>query len=306
MKTRSSRPAILSVSLFALLAAACGGQGSSETSTQSLNAAAPSATTGNPVAPEARAGFAHDPARFAQHFDRNGDGVVRVDELPARVQEHLGAADANHDGVLAPDELASFEAARRAEHFARMDANHDGAVTQDEAGERWNFVSAADVDHDGRVTSAELDQARASGLLRAPGGPIGRMHHGFGPHGPMNPADVIRRFDRDGNGSLEVSELPAMMRAHFTDADANHDGIVSVDELAAKQREMHARRFARIDTNGDGALTEGEIAADRWAHLRTADVNGDGRVTQVEIEAAMTNGTLAHPAAPGGEPAAEE
>jgi Ca2+-binding EF-hand superfamily protein len=128
---------------------------------------------------------------------------------------------------------------------------------------------------------------------------MGGMHRhgGFGGHGPMNPADVVQRFDRDGNGTLEVSELPPMMRAHFADADADHDGIVSVDELAAKEREMHAHRFARIDTNGDGALTETEVPAERWAHLRAADTNGDSRVTQVELETAMTNGALAPPPA---------
>jgi hypothetical protein len=56
-----------------------------------------------------------DPARMMVRFDRNADGRVEVAELPERMQARLVAADVNHDGVLAVDEVTAFHAQRRAE-----------------------------------------------------------------------------------------------------------------------------------------------------------------------------------------------
>ena len=232
MKTLTTPHAFLSSALVALIASACGGGGNTA-STNSQPLAAESAANGAGNAARAP----HDPARFLRRFDQNGNGALEIAELPERMQSRLGAADTNHDGTLAPEEMSAFREARKAEHFARMDANHDGAITADEAGaQRWTFLARADGDHDGRVTRPEMDQAHAAGML----------HHGrgFGRHGGMgmgmmgmrerrapDPAHLVQRFDQNGNGTLEVSELPERMAEHLGAADADHNGALSVDEL---------------------------------------------------------------------------
>lgn len=257
MKNTLRRSILLgSLAALSLAAFGCGGTDAAGTASSSLTVAA------GPQA-EARGFHArrHDPARFVARFDANHDGSLQVAELPAPMQARLGGADANHDGVIAAEELTAHHEARRAERFARADTNSDGAITADEAGEgRWAHLTAADADHDGRVTRTELESAMASGaMMRGPhgphgdgsdeGGPRGRRgfgRRGFGPggHAP-DPARMIQRFDANGDGALQVSELPAPMQARMASADANHDGVVAESELAAAIAAHRAEREAQ-------------------------------------------------------------
>ena len=74
----------------------------------------------------------------------------------------------------------------------------------------------------------------------------------------------------------------------FAMLDANEDGQISAEEFAARPD-----RFDRVDTNGDGRLTLAEITAlgedraERRAERMMArlDTNGDGAVSRDEIEA---------------------
>ncbi len=248
MNLRTNARALLLGTVASLaLFAGCGGADTSASAGTSLTVASgPQAEAG------ARFRHAPDPARMIQRFDANHDGALQVSELPAPMQARIGEADTNHDGVLAVDEITAHRAARRAGHFARIDANHDGAVTVDEVGaERWTHLGAADADHDSRVTQAEFEAAFASGVLHPPppGGPEGHegMRRGWMGHGgmgrghhPPNPARMIQRFDANGDGALQVSELPAPMQARMSDADADHDGVITEAELTAAIERHHA------------------------------------------------------------------
>ena len=184
--------------------------------------------------------------RFLQRLDANHDGVLQVAELPERMQSRFEGADANNDGVLTREEMQAFGQARRAARFAELDANHDGALTQDEAGERWARLGRADADGDGRVTSEEFSQMRPGRGHHGPfmGGRMGRGEHrgpGFGHHAP-DPSRFISRFDANGDGALQVAELPERMRARVAEADENRDGALSAQELTAAMQRRHAER----------------------------------------------------------------
>jgi len=43
--------------------------------------------------------------------------------------------------------------------------------------------------------------------------------------------------------------------------------------------------FKHLDANGDGVLTESEVGAKRWEHLKAADTNGDGKIDATEMAA---------------------
>ncbi len=253
----NARTLLLGTVASLALVVGCGGADTGASAGSSL-------TVANAPQAEAGARFRHapDPARMIQRFDANHDGALQLTELPAPMQARIGEADTNHDGVLAVDEITAHRAARRANHFARIDANHDGAVTVDEVGpDRWTHLSAADADHDSRVTQAEFETAFTSGVLRPrPGGPEGReghggMGHGWMGHGGMgpggmghggmgpggmgrghhapNPARMIQRFDANGDGALQLTELPAPMQTRMSDADADHNGVITEAELTA-------------------------------------------------------------------------
>lgn len=113
--------------------------------------------------------------------------------------------------------------------------------------------------------------------------------------GPADPTQLAQRLDRDHNGRVEVAELPERARERLGSADADRDGVLTVPELAAHMAQMQAQHFARIDTNGDGAVTSTEVEPARWAHLQAADADHDGRVTRDELQAAHASGALRGP-----------
>lgn len=66
-------------------------------------------------------------SRFAR-LDKNVDGAVTRDEIPARAADRVMAFDADHDGKVTPAEFTGGGMAR----FDRQDANRDGILTGEE------------------------------------------------------------------------------------------------------------------------------------------------------------------------------
>ena len=108
-------------------------------------------------------------------------------------------------------------------------------------------------------------------------------------------AGFVKRFDTNGNGTVEVSELPARMQARLAPADTNKDGILTEDEVKAHRQAKGKEHFARVDKNGDGALSADEVGEQKWAHIKVADADGDGKVTLAEMQDARDKGLLHRP-----------
>ena len=219
---RSAAGAAMVVGCLALGLAACSGAPAATTDSQQASIAAGS--------PQAQQG--HDGSRFLQHFDKNGDGKVQVSELPEHMQQKLAAADTDKDGVLSTEELHAFRSQMKAAKFAKADKNGDGALDQTEVtAERWSRIQAADANKDGKVTKAELEQARATGVLPRGEHHRGRRGHAAGERGQFSPETMIQRLDKNGDGVLQASEVPERMRGMFDKADANKDGSLTKEEL---------------------------------------------------------------------------
>lgn len=105
-------------------------------------------------------------------------------------------------------------------------------------------ITRADANHDGRITRAEFLAARNASFAQ---------------------------FDRNGDGVISQADIGRFARfrpdlaARFTDlianADANHDGQVTRDELAVAPAPV----FDRADANHDGVIEPNEIAVLRAA-----------------------------------------
>ena len=54
--------------------------------------------------------------RVIERLDKDGDGLLQVNELDGRISDRLQGADANEDGVLSQDELIQQFEAKMAEH----------------------------------------------------------------------------------------------------------------------------------------------------------------------------------------------
>ncbi|MGB7241583.1 MAG: hypothetical protein WBC93_05800 [Sulfitobacter sp.] len=65
--------------------------------------------------------------------------------------------------------------------------------------------------------------------------------------------------------------LPAFaMAATVADADANGDGLLSIDEVQVAFPDVTAEAFTAMDLNADGALDEAEITSAQEAGLMPA------------------------------------
>lgn len=113
--------------------------------------------------------------------------------------------------------------------FEQLDKNHDGRIVAGEVPERaWSKLSRADADHDGAVTKAELDAAVAARrAARADGGR----------RGPRS----FEELDKNHDGKIVASEVPAQAWQRISRADANHDNAVTKAELDAARANHQGR-----------------------------------------------------------------
>ncbi|MFC1642006.1 hypothetical protein ACFL5O_04865 [Myxococcota bacterium] len=110
--------------------------------------------------------------------------------------------------------------------------------------------------------------------------------------GRPGPEEFAKRFDQNGDGQVQLSELPPRARQRIGQADSNGDGVLSQDEIAQGMSKRRAERFARADHDGDGKLTESEVGSSWWSRMRAADADSDGAVTRAELDQAHAQGKL--------------
>lgn len=192
--------------------------------------------------------------------------------------------------------------------FGALDTDHDNSLSAAEIDAAPAVLRQMDRNADGTITGDEFPAGRGRGEGRGRGG------SGVGdeaPAAPPTPDEMVATlmaFDRDKDGKLTKAEVPERMQGMFARADADHDGILTAEEIktaAAAQPQPSARPaggpegrrgeggreggpprvdvlFNALDQNGDGALSSDEIAA-APAALRKLDANGDGSVSLQEL-----------------------
>lgn len=159
--------------------------------------------------------------------------------------------------------------------FAGRDANNDGRITHEElVAYRTKLFEAADTNKDGVLDSAEM-----AAHMRA------RMAKRI--------AARLAAFDKNKDGKLTLDEVPAPARRHFWRADANLDGVLTVEEMQkAGERRLRRRLmfvFFRVDVDKDGKISKNEFidAANRF--FRRFDRNHDNTVTREEVAAVLAS-----------------
>lgn len=88
-----------------------------------------------------------------------------------------------------------------------------------------------------------------------------------------------------GAPGLTLRQFQQRREQRILAADTDHDGKVSLAEFTAAMangKADPARRFARLDRNGDGRVDRQEIAAMAARRFGRIDADGDGRVTKAE------------------------
>jgi Ca2+-binding EF-hand superfamily protein len=127
--------------------------------------------------------------------------------------------------------------------MAMFDADRDGNISLAELRDgSARLFQAIDTNGDGRITKDEM-RAHHEKLMAAHGGthmgppPGGHAGPPGGPHPPR-----FDDLDADHDGAVTLAEFRQLLEQHFAMVDANHDGVLSHDELVAAHRAMHPPR----------------------------------------------------------------
>ncbi|MGD9804639.1 MAG: hypothetical protein AB7E81_17565 [Hyphomicrobiaceae bacterium] len=211
--------------------------------------------------------------RFAR-FDKNGDNVIEPAELEAVINEGMSRRfqRRGHDkGMMGGRMLRAF------------DANHDGKVTKDEVRSEFERQFAeADINSDGKIDDADLPPMMR-GRNAISEGHLGRG----GRRGMMRELRHLRQADANKDGVVTKEEVAALADKEFARWDWNKDGTVDQADRDALRKEMAdfaAKRMAhRMGAGTDGRITREQFqakAAERFARL---DVNKDGKLTRDEL-----------------------
>ena len=164
------------------------------------------------------------------------------------------------------------------------------------------FLEALDLDGDGQLSAAELAAASTSLLKldKSGDGQITPVEYNPRLQDKTAASDLEQRLmllDKNGDGVLTADEVPERMKAMFDRGDANHDGKLTKDEIAAmsgKMADPQGRPVGRgnfmsmdpiviaLDVDKDGVISAAEIAQ-APAALKTLDTDGDGVLAANEI-----------------------
>ncbi|MGJ3648895.1 EF-hand domain-containing protein [Sphingomonas sp. GlSt437] len=130
------------------------------------------------------------------------------------------------------------------------------------------------------------------------------------PQGPRAGGWLAHHGDTNGDGTVSRDEFLANAARHFDELDANHDGKITPDEIAAAHAAHgpdHGRRgpggpggdmmpppppprgpgpLERLDADKDGKITRAEFNAPSNRHFDLLDTNHDGVIDQTELAAA--------------------
>lgn len=167
-----------------------------------------------------------------------------------------------------------------------LDADQDGVVSAAELAAAPTLLLRLDKNGDGKLNLEEAGMPR----IPTPDRPVEE------PPSPAPSAEeltaTLMTFDANKNGKLEKKEVPERMQGIFERGDANHDNVLTREEIAAmaeanRQAKIDVRRpggaaFNALDVDKDGEISSAEIAGS-VAALKTLDKNGDGNLTEEDL-----------------------
>jgi len=170
----------------------------------------------------------------------------------------------------------------------RLDANEDGEVTREEFSSPLNDAFARmDRNGDGRLTGDELPQTMGGHeditVMRGPG------PHRFEMRRPGAPGGPEVEFRRDGDRTIILSDAGENGERQVTIRRSGEPGrmILERTEGMPANRRVEAIHIGgpghgRLDTDGDGKVSEAEFMAPLREAFTRADADGSGFIEEGE------------------------
>jgi Ca2+-binding EF-hand superfamily protein len=176
-------------------------------------------------------------------LDTDGDGRVSLNEYLAGASARFKAADVNNTGTLSAAQLASSPQAQR--HNQR---------TADRLVKRLDTAQKGYVTADDFVAEAQKRFAR---------------------------------LDPQGSGKVTLEQFSAAPAARFGRAafasTTGTDAGAATGKRAAFRQQFAQAEFAKLDTNGDGVVTQAEFTAAAKGRFAAMDTQNNGKLTAQQI-----------------------
>jgi len=102
---------------------------------------------------------------------------------------------------------------------------------------------------------------------------------------------AIQKMDTNGDGRISLGEYLAEAAAHFKNLDSQNKGSIDAADLASSKTAImridHRANalVRRLDTAGNGYVTQDEFVAAAQKRFARLDKNGDGKLTPDELSA---------------------
>jgi Ca2+-binding EF-hand superfamily protein len=181
---------------------------------------------------------------------------AKATKQQAQADQILAKFDTNHDGKITQDDLTAAHAEKI---LAQFDINHDGKITQDEVQAlRTDEFKQMDTNGDGFLSMEEFQNGMRQyrhdlqGLPPvAP--PVGTTDNTqVPPIGPMGQHG--HHSDKGQRPGSPKGEKGGHLQAHFNRLDTNGDGQISETELVA-----NLPVFGKFDCNETGVITKEDL-----------------------------------------------
>jgi Ca2+-binding EF-hand superfamily protein len=220
---------------------------------------------------------------------------VTADDLDARMREQFARIDKNSDGVIDAAEVEAAMAAqaqgrgsgRIREWMGRRTGSGDAAPairrTRQEYLDRVKRDFARmDLDGDGRITEADLPPVmRGRDVLKGnPAGTGGGRGAAGGMMGGGMGLGALIAADANKDGIITLDEVLAAAGKRFDLMDRNKDGALDATDRDAMNKEMtdyRVQRFLHGHAAKDGKVTREQFFATAKERFADHDRNGDGR-----------------------------
>jgi Ca2+-binding EF-hand superfamily protein len=257
-------------------------------------------------------GGAFNAEAMFRRLDRDGDGKIKLDEVPEQLrplaERAFEQAGKGKDAALTAEEFAKalpalgqpggggFPGGQPGQPgfgpprggfqpmlFRRLDANGDGKVTKEELQKVGELFDELDANKDGTLDAAELIGFGG----RPGGGGVGGFPPGGGPGGQPRPEGRPQRRAEQPPDRSE--DRPAEKKDESAQAGATAaDGALANRRDAARARgRPAARRARRFDTDGDGRISLEESQGRLKERFKEFDRNSNGFLEADEIRQAL-------------------